>query len=78
MPKSMSLKVLYCFFKNVGILIDCSFTVPLGTFGVCNVGAVPPAVFGCTGFAGVGEARPKSSSGTFGVGITGASYFSKL
>jgi hypothetical protein len=42
--------IAYYFFKNVGILIDCSFTWLTGVLGVCNVGAVP-AVLGCAGFA---------------------------
>ena len=31
------------FFKNVGILIDCSFTELTGVLGVYNDGAVPAA-----------------------------------
>ena len=35
-----SLNIHY-FFKNVGILIDCSFTELCGVLGTCNVGTVP-------------------------------------
>lgn len=33
--------LFYYFFKNVGILIDCSFTELCGVLGTCNVGTVP-------------------------------------
>ena len=53
------------FLKKSGILIDCSFTLDEGTFGVSNVGAVPPTVL--LGIAApapfTAEAPPRSTLG---------------